>query len=220
MKHPLVNPSLTPVGFVFPNSRRRVSQILPRNGVNGDFYAAKFWQKKNCLLAPDPKPAEVIVHTIMPALSKRGRTKESDFMFSGKPYLSRDIMVLSTFMQWFGTNVGSGFIRHKPFRFKSTHPLREFREKFVLENTDNTVSARLIHICNDKCEASMSGLGRVCCLTPELIQPRDLIVIDSLMHWLGTKAGRQYMTDYDLYIKKICNRVRAEWGMKQTKRIA
>ncbi len=204
MKHPLENSSLTPIGYVFPLSRKRVFQKLSNNFVNGDYFAARFWQNKNHLKVKEARPAEVIIHSIMPSLSGQGHTKKGDFEFVGKQYKSRDIMVLSTFMQWFGTNVGSCFIDTVPFGVKISHSLREFKEKFSFENKGDTIIASKIHICTENCGPSFLAVGWHCQKTPESVTGRDRVVVNALMHWLGTKAGRQYMNEYRRYIKRIC----------------
>jgi hypothetical protein len=207
MNHPLENPSLTPIGFVFPLYNKRVFQKLGEGFINGDYEAAFFWEKMNRLKSPAPLPAETIIHEIMPSIAKRGCTQFGDFEFSGRQYFSRDIMVLSTFMQWFGTNIGRSFITDAPFGFRCSHPLREFKEKFALENKRDKLIAGRIHSC-DKHRCGPGAIGWVCDPDVSQVTDRDRLVVQSLMHWLGNRAGRDYMSAYNRRINRLHKRRR------------
>jgi hypothetical protein len=198
MKHPLENLSLTPIGFVFPNQKKRIEEKLGQYMVNGDYYAALFWNNANKVYENTNQPAKVILQEILPYLSGYKHEAE-DFMFDGLQYISRDIMVLSACMQWTGTNNGRSFMTESPFGY-DWNGFDEFVCKYTHENKNDELSRVLLHQCTEDCEDVAPGI-EACVYDGEQITSRDRLVIDSLMIWLGTDQGRMYMKEYDAYFK-------------------
>lgn len=125
------------------------------------------------------------------------RLTKGDFVFEGKPYLTRDIMTLSSAVQWFGTNVGGCFI-DEPLAGKGPnyHRSREFTLKLARRNEDMFRSfpdmySFIVHRCTNRCKNS-------CVYNSRMVTDRDKAVVDALMRWLGTAHGRQYLNDYRL----------------------
>jgi hypothetical protein len=111
-RHPLENASLAPYGFVFSGRKERL-EYLPQDNphwVNEERLIARLWDKVHRLNAPKPLPITTIVHKILPSFHSCDRLERGDFVFDGLPYLSRDILILSSTLQWFGTNVGRDFL--------------------------------------------------------------------------------------------------------------
>ncbi len=125
------------------------------------------------------------------------RLIKGDFQFDGLPYLTRDILVLSSTVQWFGTNVGWCFIETDISRDPGFHPEREFLIKFAKEMERKDMVAFLTHVCTPRCfHEALSWFIGGCYVDGETVFPRDRAVIDGLMRWLGRKAGRTFIADY------------------------
>lgn len=198
MDHPLVNPSLTPVGFVFPVSQRRLEFMLQPHEVDGDRVAAKFWELKNCARAEGLRPTEVIIHEVLPSMdsSLDHEWYDFDFVFKGFRYLSRDILVLSTFMQWFGSNVGYSFLTEIPFDLEVHDTAQEFRLKLVHAEKKHPITAGLL-CCTPRC---ITARGSWACVTNHGdVAKRDTAVVNALMTWLGMPQGRAYIEEYKAY---------------------
>lgn len=196
-KHPLENPSLAPLGLTTELSYSRL-HWRPTGPfmVFVERMSARFWEKRNRADALRPLPVETIIHRIMPSMAQRNRIAKGDFVFEGKPYLTRDIVTLSSAVQWFGTNVGSCFI-NEPLHKKGRgyHPSREFIVKLAQENEQKLDACRpdmythLTHRCTGRCKNS-------CVYDSRTVTDRDKAVVDALMRWLGTAHGRQYLEQY------------------------
>ena len=159
MQHPLENPSLAPCGFVFPYYRQRL-KFRPedvKHFFNREKAIAKIWDRLNRTDAQKPTPVQTIVHEILPAQASVNRITKGDFCFGDLPYLTRDILVLSTAIQWFGTNCGNCFIETDISRHSGFHPEREFLTKFAQEkHYGKGLIAMWVHVCTSHCEKSQS----------------------------------------------------------------
>lgn len=201
MDHPLVNPSLTPLGFVFPIYRKRLEHVPLPGSIDGDRVAAEFWELKNRTRARGERPAETIIHEVLPPLDLLADPEKVDFTFEGRGYRSRDIMVLSTFMQWFGTSVGNVFLTDIPFDLRISDAAQEFRLKLKREEKRHPITAILVHECTDACGVH-SMLFWVCKPERGYTTKRDHAVVDALMTWLGMPQGRAYIEEYKAYRQK------------------
>lgn len=238
MQHPLANPSLAPYGFTTPRSRARLDDKLPSGYPNNEKIMARMWARANCAKSPEPLPVKTIIHDILPAMAQRHRITTGDFQFGGLPYLSRDILVLSTFVQWFGTNCGWCFIDtdiskswvpdiywlgHHMFssQFRYYHPEREFLIK--LERDDKYLGnwgykqelvIFLTHVCNSHCNTSRirTLLGETCHYERSSVSARDRAVVEGLMRWLGQPAGRAFIAAYAARRKRAND---AAWQRKK-----
>lgn len=199
-KHPLENPTLAPLNLRTKLSWQRL-QWVPTIGftVFEERMIARFWEKRNRLSAPRPLPAAEIIHTILPHKSRKNRIKTGDFIFGGLPYLTRDIVTLSSVVQWFGTNVGRCFIEEPLRRLESGYrQSEEFATKFRKMHEDRDMYAFLAHRCTSVCNnPRIFRLAYESCIfDSQQISARDKAVVDGLMVWLGTEHGRQFFRDF------------------------
>ena len=218
MRHPLVNPSLAPYGFVPPSSRRRLEYKSELPGyINCERALARLWDKAHRSNASHPRPIETIVHQILPGIARAHRLVAGDFIFDGLPYRSRDILVLSATVQWLGTNVGNSFLetdiskswqpeiwqwgtRFFKSQYRYYHPEREFlikleKERHARFGTDGlNLPAMIFHECSNRC-GSVMGL-RHCYYDPHVPEPRDHVLVEGLMRWLAMPAGRAFIAAY------------------------
>lgn len=200
MQHPLTNPSLAPFGFVFPRYKERLDHKQPdRFWVNPERAMAKFWQSLHFQDSETTLPIETIIHTILPSMGTRWKITKGDFTFRSLPYLSRDIAVISTCIYWFGTNVGNCFLTTSSFR-KSIRHDHEFLEKLrdPVQGVKDLVRM-LTHVCNKDCSETLvdTHVYKV-----DHTSPRDRALIEGVMRWLGTKAGRDFIASWLVHIKQ------------------
>jgi|ETNmetMinimDraft_33_1059910.scaffolds.fasta_scaffold12808_3 hypothetical protein len=200
MQHPLENPSLAPYVFVFLFYQKRL-KYKPTTGffVNREKIIAKLWDKCNRASAPRPLPVQTIIHEILPAQASANRIFKSDFTHDDLPYLTRDILVLSSVIQWLGTNVGSCFLEclyHDISRQPSFHPEREFRMKLAKEMRHVDMVAFWTHICTSRCNTVHLFPYGSCYYDSHEVSTRDRAVVDGLMLWLGRNAGRTFVAEY------------------------
>jgi hypothetical protein len=210
MQHPLVNPSLAPFGLVLPLRKERLKYRSFEGWPNPERLIAKCWDKANRLNAPRPRPVETIVHEILPGLAASNRHFNPDFEFDGKPYCSRDVIVLSSVVQWLATNVGNCFLTETRVEIKEDvrfHPEREFVLKLEYEDSRSLrygymgrvgLAIFLTHVCNEYCGAqairTLSGEYHV--YRRSEVSNRDRALVLGLMHWLGRKDGRAFIASY------------------------
>jgi hypothetical protein len=211
MQHPLVNPSLAPVGFVFPISRERLEYKSDESTpwVNTEKLIAEMWEEVNCAHAQKPLPLVTIIHKILPGLARKNKLEEGDFEFDGLPFLSRDIALISTFVQWFGTNVGGAFLETRLHSKSSSRKDHEFVIKFAEHCKQYNLIAHLMHVCTDRCLKGLyifHSTGHD--YSEKTVTDRDRAVVDGLMRWLGSRAGRAFIAEYGNRKKIAWNEVR------------
>lgn len=207
MQHPLENPSLAPYGFVFPHYQTRLKyKPITDCFINSEKIILKHWDKRNRAKALQPLPVQTIIHEILPAQASANRIIKGDFQYEDLPYLTRDILVLSSIIQWFGTNVGSCFLERlysdiscKP----SFHPEREFRMKLAKEMQRRDMVAFWTHICTSRCDRVRSFPYDGCYYDSHEVSTRDRAVVDGLMRWLGRNAGRAFIAEYLTRIRNV-----------------
>ena len=229
-RHPLENPSLAPLGLRTQLSYRRL-QWKPtiQFTVFEERMIARFWDKHNRADAPRPLPVEAILHKILPSMAQSNRISKGDFVFEGKSYLTRDIVTLSSVMQWFGTNVGRCFIDRKVARQgRGYHESREFTIKLAEENKSWSRSCDMYTFLSHRCTGRCNNKKRLrfwlsndpCVHDSRTVTERDKAVIDGLMRWLGTAHGRQYITEFrirrDLAWKEAGERRRRFYDRRRT----
>lgn len=217
MQHPLENPTLAPFGFAFPESQKRLEYVPEiTSGVNCERIIAELWDKWNRKNSRYPLPVTEIIHRILPGLATLNQLRKGDFEFDGRPYLSRDILVLSSLVQWLATNVGGCFLetdissrKDLPMKY---HPEREFLIKCELEKEHHAglqdIPAFITHVCTNRCKELWRCTHGVCHYNPKDVSTRDRAVVDGLMRWLATKQGRAFTTRY---LKKRKNAQEAAW---------
>ena len=218
--HPLENPSLAPYGFVFPSRKKRLEYKPEANHhwVNEEKVIVRLWDRRNRKNAPRPLPVQTIIHEILPSQEKANRIINGDLQFDGLPYLTRDILVLSSVVQWFGTNVGRCFIETDISRqsIPGFHFEREFLIKFAQEMKQSDLVAFLTHTCTPHCETIRKlGFRNECWYDRNNVSLRDRAVVDGLMRWLGRKAGREFLAEF-------ANRKQNAWAAanKRCKQVA
>jgi len=201
-KHPLENPSLAPFGLAMPISQDRLKYTSDNEiWVNTEKLIARLWDKCNRTNAPRPLPVQTIVHEIMPGVARANRLTKGDFLFDGLPYLTRDITILSSVVQWFGTSCGRCFLEDPLVGCDPSHPEREFMEKFAKQQKlwdHMDMVAFFCHVCTPRCAADtrLYFLETPHYYSPSQVSVRDRAVVDGLMRWLGRKAGREFVARY------------------------
>ena len=226
MQHPLVNPSLAPYGFVFPVQAERLRFQPPEGyGVNAEKIIGRLWDQLHRSRAPTPLPIETIVHDILPGMTAASRTFTLDFEFAGKPYQSRDIAVISTVVQWFATNVGRCFLEDQMAFLEISHPEREFVEKLEYDNKVHKRDkvAFWAHTCDKRClpQGKVVRLGADPHLyDPTTVSERDRALVHGLMWWLGKAAGRAFIAEQKLRIRRAHDAVRERELRKLRERVA
>lgn len=217
MQHPLMNPSLTPFGFVFPQYKKRL-RFRPTMSwaINGEKIIAGMWEECNRAHALQPQPARTIIHDILPSQAKVNRVFTGDFTFDGLPYLSRGILVLSSVVQWLATNCGNGFLVTDISERPRFHPEREFLMKLAEEQEQRDMMTFWTHVCDSRCDPNRPRFF------PDYhyyytssVTGRDRAVVDGLMRWLGKPAGRAFIKTY-MEIRE--RKSRAAWNRVQEKR--
>ncbi len=198
MEHPLQNPSLTPVGFVFPFSRERLEYIPPPGRVDGDRVSAEFWQEQHRMTSPQPLPVRTILHDILPSTYEEETVREYEVEFRGKWYAARDIMVLSSVVQWFGTSVGNSFLTETSYPFDR---YVTFAQKFAYEEKRSSIFVQLTHECTDACakQGISSSFNPRNHHNKVTIEGRDRKLIEALMLWFDTPGGIAYRKAYREY---------------------
>jgi hypothetical protein len=204
--HPLENPSLAPFDLVFPIRQERLKHRSENisHWVNTEKLIARMWDKCNRSNATKPVPVQTIIHEILPGRAQANRITQGDFQFDGLPYLTRDILVLSSTVQWFGTGVGWSFIAADISRdsIPGFHPAREFIIKFECASREKDMVAFLTHVCTPACKSGgkmvplTASLSGTCHIDSRGVSTRDRAVVDGLMYWLGQKEGRSFIADY------------------------
>ena len=198
MQHPLENPSLAPYGFVSFFSKQGWNTSLLWFFVNREKIIAKFWDKYNRASAPRPLPVKTIIHEILPAQASANRITKGSFLHDDLPYLTRDILVLSSVIQWLGTNVGNCFLESLDSnlsRQPSFHPEREFRMKLAKEMQRADMVVFWTHVCTSRCNTVQLFPNGGCYYDSREVSTRDRAVVDGLMLWLGRNAGRTFITE-------------------------
>lgn len=221
MQHPSVNPSLAPFGFVFPFQRARL-EYVPQfvRGINRERIMGRLWGKCNRLKAEHPLPVQVIIHEILPSQARVNKITKGDLMFEGLPYLSRDILVLSSMVQWLATNVGDCFLTTKKMAGEEArNHEREFVLKLAAEMEGCDLVARIFHVCNTQCN---SNVGRIFAFDhphaydSSSVSSRDRALVDGLMRWLGKRSGRSFVKRYcairDREYRNIRNKLMKQAG--------
>jgi hypothetical protein len=194
MQHPLVNASITPYGYaLYP--RRLEFEAYP-GYINPERIIAQHWEKRNRLQARGKQPIRQIIHETHPELTEETRVESDALVFDGLKYLERDILVLSTAIQWLGTNVGNSFLERKPFgRYSGTWDSFEIKYKEECPRYD---PLRIwTHKCNEKCCAPpmWSGINSHT-YDPRAITARDKKIAAALMSWLGSMQGQIFIEEY------------------------
>ncbi len=203
-QHPLENPSLAPFGLVTLFRWRRLDCEFPHNSVHEEVVIAKLWEEWNRIKASHPLPVKTILHDLM----QEGFPQyEGDFTFEGIPYLTRDIVLLSSTMQWFGTSVGRCCL--DPDRNPDYPPAEEFQVKLARRERGfpEDMPAFFAHVCTDVCGTAYSGGG--CAFNHSDASPRDRAVIDSLLRWLGSDEGRRFVEEFKTRTKRLWDEVDA-----------
>src|SRR3989339_1046875 len=200
MQHPLVNPSLAPCGFVFPASKERLEYSPPNCAlwwVNNEVLISRLWEEINRANAPKSPPLITIIHKILPSEVTANKLEEGDFEFAGLPFLSRDIALVSTLVQWFATSVGNAFIESVISHGAKQRHDHEFVRKFNDYEKQYNLIAHLMHTCTPQCHKGlllMRGNGHD--YSQNEVTARDKAVAMGLMIWLGRAAGRAFIAEY------------------------
>lgn len=218
MRHPLTTLSLTPLGFVLPQWQERLkwnpSKTEIAHWVNHEQLILRIWDRYHRLSAPRPFPTQTIIHSIVPMLEDGKLLTHGDLEFDGLPYHTRNILVLSSTVQWFGTNVGWCFLTYRTPE-ENRYP-REFEFKMKLDAARNRRILPLDIVSHIVASVSEVGVrrereGRHFRTKPYRyndVLPQDRVVVDALMLWLGTDAGRAFIAAYVRRRDKFWNIVR------------
>jgi hypothetical protein len=200
--HPLATSSLAPFGFATSFYAERLDFRPPgqKHYLNPERLIAKLWERAHLRDARRPHPIQAIIHTILPSICEDYRAADGDFLFLRKPYSSRDIMILSSAVQWLGTNCGMSFLTESSINSSCDDPQLEFATKFERLSTNCLLTCQFTHECSEKCGTPPPGvfMGLTCRLDPNMVSVRDKALIKSLMLWLGTSAGRRFLDAFIL----------------------
>lgn len=213
MKHPLINPSLTPHGFGVGNTYKRSSWKSDERGCfNRDWGAARYWQQSN-LLSNAFRPAEHIIHEIMPGMRTLGRTIVGDFEFAGKLYQSADIALLSGIATWLGTNIGNAMLYNNLFNAPGYTATNEFRVRWRECEKPQSEGHLLRHLLHE-CSPHTCAYGRNSCSDYSRdATEREVLVRDAFLFWLGQKTGREYLHGFEVFMNTTSRNI---WeGYKQ-----
>ncbi len=207
-QHPLENPSLAPFGLIVPRYKMRISQDLTGigTGVNREREIMLLWEQWNSPKSKHkPLPITYIVHYVLPSFGKAKRIVDGDFYFEGLPYVTRDIVVISSIMCWFGTNVGRFFIESPP-------PVNigselEFLEKYRIENKSWRYGPDMLHFWLHEC-TELCKQNKICVFEPKHCYgqkptAREYALAEALMFWLGTKEARRFFEEYKMKVKEL-----------------
>ncbi len=214
-KHPLENPSLAPYGLTTPLSYQRLQYKPTTNPywVNQEKLLAEMWDKCNRADAPRPLPVQTIIHEILPGQKRRNHLAQGNFVFEGKPYLTRDLMMLSSIVQWLGSNVGNCFLIRDISQKLGYSLEREFLTKYAEDSKIHDMVTFWCHICTPKCKEptyfSLIGESNHR-YNPRTVTDRDVAVVDGLLRWLGRPAGRGFLSRYEARRKRAWNMVDAQ----------
>jgi hypothetical protein len=193
--------SLAPAPFVLPNSLRR--QLERLSGINYESVMARYWEQLHLENMRGPRPIETIVHKILRRMKPAMRLERDggDFIFRDRPYLTRDILVISTFVQWFATGCGRCFLEDPFNRFNaSTIPVHAYTRKLRYETEDRRpdLITIILHVCTSECPCmkpgfARGGFGGTCAFRAEHVSDRDLALVWALMKWLEGPAGLRFI---------------------------
>ena len=207
MKHPLVNPSLTPHGFGVGNTYTRTTWKSDDSGrYNGDWGAARFWQEANRLDVAY-RPAEHIVHEIMPSMRTIGRTHKGDFVFDGKPYLSQDLAVMTSAAVWIATNCGGAMLANPlcNVTYTKTNEFRVRWREYEKPQANGHLLRHLLHTC-EKGKCGHGGF-KPCPHFHKSATERESLVLDAFLFWLGTMQGREYLARFQEFQNRTAKNV-------------
>ena len=221
MLHPLstiatARHSLAPFGFVLPQYRERLdyqSPIDPKH-INHERIVLYLWERANRVSQPGPLPITTIIHEIIPAADAAQRLIRGDSMWDDREYLKRDIALLSTIVQWFGTSVGRVFLEdigHWAY-VPSVQPLRgpdEYVQKLRSESNRALPFMWTHSTCNDRCHTTTTQYMYISaphCYVSDDLSIRDRAVINGLMVWLGMEAGREFTRSFVEVKNKLWDR--------------
>jgi hypothetical protein len=192
-RYPTGHLSLAPQTFVFSTGHWKSGLNTTNSLINQGRIIGNLWETYNRKDAGECQPVRVIIHGILPALSVANVIdKKRDFVHDGLPYLSRDIRVSSSVVQWFGSDGGNSFLE-RASNDTGPNPRESFVRAFVEEMRRMDIVALVIHSCTPECSRHASGK---CNLSGEKVLPRDRVVTRGVMHWLGTEQGRAFVADY------------------------
>lgn len=209
MKHPLINPSLTPHGVGVGNTYRRTTwKSDDRGRCNGDWCAAQCWQEANRLSCTN-RPTERIVHEIMPGMRKIGHTTDGDIFFDGKPYRSDDVLLLTTIATWLGTNCGTAMCNN-PLSMQGVRVTKttEFQVKWKVYERHRSPGYLLRHLLHE-CRRGVCGHEGThsCASLHRSAAEREELVLQAFLFWLGTTHGREYMAGMRSFIRTTSRNV-------------
>lgn len=211
MQHPLKNPSLTPHGFGAGNTFGRTKLKTFGHGTfNGDWGAARYWERSN-RLSSDYRPAEHIIHTLMPGMRTPGRTYAGDFEFAGRPYQVHDLSVLTAAAVWLGTNCGQAMFSRSPLtspaHFSSTN---EFRVRWHQYGDSEKKGYLLSHLLHE-CQPHSCDFGRQqsCSVFHRPATEREELVLDALLFWLESLRGREYLLGLKSFLNSTAKNLAA-----------
>lgn len=190
---------MAPCGFVFPNWKARLDyEPEGQYWVNEEVVIARLWDRHNRVGGSRQPPVQTIVHEILPALASANRLTDGDFWHGGLPYLTRDVLVLSSTLQWFGTNIGRCFLETDISKqsIRGYRPEHEFIIKLSQASREKgDMVAFFVHVCSERCTVwqPLAAFGGGCCYDKKQVSARDRVVVDGLMRWLGTEEGRLFV---------------------------
>jgi len=174
-------------------------------------------------------PIETIVHEILPALAKVMPASRASFTFCGRSYQTRDVVVLSSAMQWFATNCGKELLERDLMRHHSmaVAPEREFLVKFEIadkerrQGHESDMATFLTHQCTTRCTRLTPPYtwrealtAQRCVHDGKETTGRDRALVAALMRWLGTSDGREFIADYQSRRNTVWEYLRKQFKRK------
>jgi hypothetical protein len=194
--HPLINQSLAPQVFTTDAKLGR-RRYVPQAGVNRERIITTFWDKIHRRAADKPYPLQIILHEILLRRCPDAPRSPVDFDFEGYGYAARDIFVVTSMVQWLGTNVGTQFYEDRTLRACPLPDDEGFWMDFEERWGWNTIRS-VLHECTSTCVPSSSsaefGDGHD---YAEVVSERDLAVVEAFFVWLGMPHGRAFTLSYE-----------------------
>lgn len=206
LRHPLERLSLAPYGFVFPVRRQRLAYVPPnRFGVDEEKLVVRLWERWNRIDRATP-PLQTILHRILPAEMQEYPVGNGSFTHGDLLYRTRDVLILSSAVQWLGCNMGRYFLEEDISEKRDYSPEKEFSLKLAAWKKEKGIepAAFFAHVCNIHCRPSVPWVG--CHYRRSDISARDEAVVAALMDWLGSEDGRAFLAAFKAKKKALWER--------------
>jgi hypothetical protein len=189
--------SLAPCDLSYLPDQRRFGLTQATEFYNRREFLARLWERLNAKSAGRFLPIRTITHDIIPAQSPAHRLTKGDFIHDGAYYLTQDIRLLSSLVQWFATKGGDAFLGRVATRERKSgvHP-DHFFNVFHEEAQYRDVVAYAVQECTSRYGKATLGIPD---LSAQIVSSRNRVVADGFMRWLASNPGRAFLAAYAGY---------------------